>query len=129
MAEGRDVATLFHRLADTLVRLMSDRFELARVELREEAERLLAVAAIILLGAAAAAVGLVMLALAATDLLAPLVVSRAGRLALVGGPLCAAGAWQVIKAARDLPGRIPPPALEDEPPSPSPPSREIPPVE
>ena len=104
-AERTDMTALFQRLADTLVRLCGDRIELARCELRDEAERLLRVAAVLLLGAAAAAVGLVMLALAATDVLTPLVASRPARLILVGGPLVAWGAWRLVRGARMVAGK------------------------
>lgn len=97
-----DLVALFQRLAETLVRLGSERMDLARLELRDEAERLLGLAARILFGATAAAVGLVMMALAATELLGPLVASPAARLLLVGAPLCAAGTAHVAMIARAL---------------------------
>lgn len=103
-SERNDMTALFQRLADTLVRLCGDRIELARVELRDEAERLLRVAAALLLGAAAAGVGLVLIALAATDALTPLVASRPARLMLVGGPLLVWGGVRLARAVRALPG-------------------------
>lgn len=117
--ERADLTTLFQRLADTLVRLFTERVDLARVELREETERILSILSRLLLGAAAAAVGLVMLALAATDLLLPFVHSRAARLLLVGAPLLTAGALQLLRTARVLAGHAPrggaPPAPEADP--------------
>src|SRR5256885_3901094 len=110
-----DLTTLFHRLADTLVRLFSDRIDLARVELREEAERLVAVLARLLLGAVAAAVGLVMLSLALTDVLLPFVHSRAGRLLLVGVPLLGGGSLHLVRVARALPRRPAPPPESPDP--------------
>lgn len=101
--ERNDMTALFQRLADTLVRLCGDRIELARCELRDEAERLLRVAAALLLGAAAAGVGLVLIALAATDALAPLLASRPARLMLVGGPLLGWGGVRLVRAGRELP--------------------------
>ena len=105
-----DLHSLFQRLAETLVRIGSERMDLARLELREEAERLIVVAARILLGAIAAAVGLVMISLAATQLLGPLVSSPAARLLLVGAPLLAAGTVHVTLIAR----RLQSPTLDDE---------------
>lgn len=109
-----DLTTLFQRLADSLVRLFSERVDLARVEIREEVERLVRLLAKLLLGAVAAAVGLVMLALAMTDVLLPFVHSRAGRLFLIGAPLLGFGTMHILRIARQLPRKpaAPPPDPE-----------------
>src|SRR5262249_9580276 len=90
------------RIADTVLRLVTDRVDLARMEAREEIDRALALGARLLLFGAACAVGLVMIALAATELLAPLMATRGLRLLVVGAPLCGAGAWGVLALAGSL---------------------------
>ena len=104
-----DLTSLFQRLADTLVHLFSERIDLARVEVREEADRIMRILATLLIGAVAAAVGLVMLALAMTDVLLPFIHSRAGRLFLVGAPLLSAGTLHLLRAAKQLPRKKPEP--------------------
>ena len=96
------MAAVLQRIADTLLRLLSDRVDLLRIETREELDRLLAVGARLLLCAAACAVGLVLTALAFTDLLAPLIPSRPLRLLLVGLPLLGGGAHRALLVARSL---------------------------
>jgi uncharacterized membrane protein YqjE len=100
--ERPDLPALFQRLADALVRLAGERFDLARVELREDLGRILGQVGELLLGAVAAGVGTVLLAVAATDALAPWVASRAVRLALVGSPLTLYGVLRVRAAAARL---------------------------
>lgn len=100
--ERGDLSALVQRLASTLTRLFGERIDLAKLELRDEAERILAVLARLLLYAAALAVGLVLLSLAATDLLSPFIRSRALRLALVGIPLAAVGTRGALRLARAL---------------------------
>ena len=102
--ERNDVAVVLHRIADTVLRLLSDRIDLAKVEAREEVDRALALGARLLLAAAVAAVGVVMVSIAATEMLAPLIASRGARLLVVGGPLLGLGAWRAMGLARALGG-------------------------
>lgn len=100
--ERGDLSALVQRLATTLTRLFGERIDLARLELRDEAERVLAVLAVLLLYAAAVAVGLVLLTLAATELLSPWIRSRALRLLVVGVPLLVVGVRGSLRLARTL---------------------------
>jgi uncharacterized membrane protein YqjE len=102
MDRQHDLPTLLQRLAGDVVKLLGRRLDLARVELREDLGRVLVVAAGLLLGVVAAGIGLVMVAIAATDLLRPLVRSREARMLLVGLPLVVAGGARALVGVRRL---------------------------
>jgi hypothetical protein len=100
--ERPDLPARLQRLAAAMLRLFGERLDQARASLKEDMERVAALAAAMLVGALAAVMGLAMIAIAATELLAPWVQSRPARLILVGGPLALAGALRTRAIGRRL---------------------------
>jgi hypothetical protein len=109
----RNIVALLQRVVDLLVQLIGNKIELAGTQVRDTARDVGRRGILGAVGALLAAVGVMLLALAAVDALAPLVTNRALRLVLVAVPFLVAGALFAARARSGAEGGLARPPADD----------------